>query len=487
MAQESLKNKAVSGVLWTSIEKFVNIAIQFIPGIVLARLLSPEDYGSIGMLTIFISVSMVIMDGGFGTALIQKKRPTQVDYSTIFWWNLFLSVLLYVVLFGAAPYIADFYHMSILCPILRVQSICLIVSALNMVQGNQMTKRMVFKKISIVKISINIVSLSVTLIMAFMGYGVWSLVAQGLISAIGTWMAYSIMNRWRPDFVFDRNSFRELFSFGFFMALTKIINEVFNNIQGILIGRYFNAATMGYYSKGKSLERMSVNTITQSISAVTLPYYSEYQDDKTKLANAIKKLTSAVSYVIYPLMFILILVAKPLIVLLYSDKWLESVPFFQILCLAGLAICLQGINFSAISAIGKSKTQFHWTIIKRLIGLSLLLVGFFFWGIKGMLVGMVCSSWCVYLINAGLVSYYIGYKFRQQIGELMQVLILALISFAAAYMSTYYLDINMYIEGFIRCITYGICYCLISFAFKMESYCDFMEVASLYIKKIRKK
>lgn len=484
---ESIKQKAVSGVFWNSLEKFLHVGVQFASGIILARLLTPADYGAIGMLTIFISVSAVFLDGGFGTALVQKKKPTQEDYSTVFWWELAMSLLVVGALCLISGPVARFYNMPVLRPVLCVMSLQFILGALSNTPGNQIVKKMLFKKRSIANIVVYLFSLAVTIVLAYCGWGVWALVVQTILTSLLTLVANLVINPWMPSFIFSKESFKSLFSFGIFVAFSHVINEIGNNIQGLLIGRFFDASTMGFYSKGKGLERVVVSTFTQSLKNVTFPYYAEYQDDKPHLANVIKRLTSAMSYFLYPLLFILILIARPLIILLYSNRWIESIPYFQILCLAGLAICLQNINAQAITAIGKSRIMFRWTLIKRTFGLSLLLVGFFLFGIKGMLWGMVISSWTILLINMGLVSYYIGYRFVQQLFELLRILLLASLAFAIAFMSTNYLNFNMYVAAVIETTIYIVVYLGVSRVLKMNAYLDFMGVAKPYFDKILKK
>ena len=321
MQEKLLKEKAVNGVIWTFIQRFMSILIQFISNIVLARLLTPDDYGCIGMLTIFMLLSATIIDGGFSSALIQKKKPTQEDYSTIFFWNLGLSIVIYLFLYCLAPYIADFYHLDLLCPVLRVQGVVLIINALQTVQVNQLNKQFRFKKISIVTLMSSAISLAVTILLAYKGLGVWALVAQNLLMTIIPTLIYWLTNRWIPKLVFSTKSFKELFTFGFFMFLTSLISTLVNNIQGLLIGRFYNASQMGYYSKAHRTEMLASTSISQVISQVSYPLYAELQDNKSMLTNTIKKLTLSVSFLTFPLMLLLTLLAEPLFIFLYSYSW----------------------------------------------------------------------------------------------------------------------------------------------------------------------
>ena len=471
-------------MVWTSIQRFMSMGIQFISGIILARLLMPEDYGAIGMLTIFMLVAQSFLDGGFGAALIQKKHPTQEDYSTIFWWNLGMSAALYFILYLSAPFIANYYRMPILCDVLRVQALILIISAFSIIQANQLRKQFRFKIIAIISIVTSIISLAVTIWMAYRGYGVWALVAQGLLSSLIPTVAYWLTNNWHPLFVFSKESFKSLFAFGGYMFLVHLINEICNNVQGLLIGRLYNASVMGYYSKARGTEKLASMSISQSLTQITFPLYAEVQDDKQRLIALIKRLTGVIAYVTFPLMFVLILVAKPVFILLYSVRWLPSVPYFQILCIAGIAICLQSVNLQAISAIGKSKTVFKWTLVKRAIALSLVIGGMWLFGIYGLLVGSVMGSWLLYIINAYLVSVYIGYKIRQQMLDLAPILLLSIIAFALSWGISYYIS-GMYMKGIVNTTLYIICYWAISSITKMNSYQYLKDVMPIFYNKFQ--
>lgn len=485
---DNLKQKAASGVAWTSIQKFAGMGVSFIAGIILARLLTPEDYGCIGMLSIFMLLAGAFVDGGFASALIQKKRPTQEDYSTIFFFNLGMSLLMYVILFVCAPAIARFYKMPILSSVLRVQGLVLIINAFSLIQSNQLRKQFKFKKIAVVTLITSIVSFSVTIIMAYKGFGVWSLVVMNLLTAFIPAVVYWITNKWFPLWVFSKASFKELFSFGFYMFLTTIITRICNNIQGLLIGRFYNPATMGYYSKAKSTEEMASTSLSSVIDQVAYPLYSEYQNDKPMLKNVIKKLTLSIAYVTFPMMLVFILIAKPLFVLLYSDRWLDSVPYFQILCIAGIAICLQGVNYQAIAAIGKSKAMFSWTLVKRAIGLALIVGGLAAFGMKGLLVGMVMQSWLIYLINAYQVHKYIGYKLSTQFFDLLPTMVLSVVSWAVAYGLAFLLpQWNMYVIAVIRLLVFVVVYLGGSMLLKMESFRLVKETIPMFVAKFNRK
>ena len=457
-------------MVWTSIQKFCGIGVSFVSGIILARLLTPFDYGCIGMLAIFMLLSDAFINGGFGSALIQKKMPSQDDYSTVFWWNMGMAVVMYAILFLCAPAIARFYDIPLLSDVLRVNGLVLFIHAFNLVQSNQLRKKMNFKALSIVTVVTSLVSFGVTIYMAYNGFGVWALVAQNLIAAAIPSVVFWFYLKWRPKFSFSWASFKELFSFGFYMFMSNIVNTFFGKLTTLLIGKIYSPVTLGYYSKAMSTENLASDTISSVMSQVTYPLYSQVQDDKVALQNMIRRLTSTIAYVTFPMLFVLMLTAKPIFVLLYSDRWLASVPYFQVLCLVGLANCLQAVNTQSIAAIGKSKIMFRWTLIKRISGTTFIIVGLIFWGMKGLLCGVVMYNWFCYFVNIGLVSKHIGYKWQRQLLDLVPMAIAALLSAAVSYLIATLLNLSLYPDGIVKFVICLAIYMTWSIVFKPEAF-----------------
>ena len=457
-------------MIWTALQKYSTMLIRFISGIILARLLTPYDYGCIGMLAIFMTLSESFIDGGFGSALIQKKQPTQEDYSTIFFWNLGMALLMYAILFAFAPAIAGFYDIPLLRDVLRVQGLVLFIYAFNIVQRNQLRKKLNFKVLSIVTIITSIVALSVTIFMAYKGFGVWALVAQNLITAAIPAIVFWFFIKWRPIMTFSWKSFHELFSFGFYMFLTHIVNNFGKNIQGLLIGKLYAPSTMGYLSKAVGTEQLASNSISSIMTQVTYPLYAKVQDDKDAMTNMIRRLTMTISYVTFPLMMVLLLTAKPIFVLLYSDRWLPSVPYFQIMCIVGLSSCLQAVNTQTIAAIGKSKLMFLWTFVKRTFGMIFMIGGLFLYGMKGFMVGVVIYNWFCYFVNIGLVSKHIGYRWIRQLLDLMPVTVASTVSAVIAYFVASVLHFGLYSDGIVKLIVCLGIYMAWSIIFRPEAY-----------------
>ena len=470
MPKDNLKQKAASGMIWTAFQKYSTMAIGFISGIILARLLMPEDYGAIGMLAIFMSLAEVFIDAGFGSALIQKKNPTQTDYSTVFYFNIGMSAILYAVLFFSAPAIATFYRMPILCDVLRVQGLILFIYAFNIIQRNQIRKNLKFKKLSRITITTSIISLIVTVIMAYMGFGVWALVAQNFVGALVPCIFFWVTTSWRPTWEYSWASFKELFGFGFYMFLTHLLTTFSQRITGLLVGRWYDSATMGYYSKASTTSKYATQSISGVMIQTTYPLYASVQDDKQRLINMVKRITSTLAFITVPLLSLSILIAKPMFVLLYSDRWLQCVPYFQILCVGGMAGCLQAVNQQTIAAIGKSKVFFVWTIVKQSIGIALQVVGLIVWGIWGLLVGKVLASWFSYFVNISLVSKHVGYKNFQQLKDLSPIFVVSAIAILAGYFGSSLLGWSLYPDGIVKALIFIAVYLGWSLLFKPEAY-----------------
>lgn len=466
----NLKQETFSGVMWSSVQRFGSMAITLASNIVLARLLSPSDFGCIGMLMIFISLSNTFIDGGFGSALIQKKQPTKEDYSTIFYWNIFLSIILYAVLFFSSPVIARFYKIPLLADVLKVQGIVLFFNSLCIIQHNQLRKQLQFKKLAIVEIVAAILSLAVAIVTACYGWGVWSLVAQqlslGLFKAILFWL----LNSWRPTLVFSWLSFKELFKFGGFMLLSSLFGTLSNEIQGLLVGRMFTPATMGLYTQAYRLEGSAATAVSSVIDQVTYPVMAAVQDDRQKLISALKRFIQIPAYICSPIMALMIVIAKPLIILIYSAKWIECVPYFQILCTAGLAVCLQGSANNSIAAIGKSNIYFKWTIIKRSLTIVFCIIGIVLWGMKGLLWSCVLGAWSVYFINAFLVAKHVGYSFWNQLMDILPFAVMSVATGGLVYWIGTQLTLNMYVIAVIQVALFCFIYTLLSYILKIDAF-----------------
>ncbi len=424
---ESIGKQVARGTLWSGVDKFGGMALQFISNLVLARILMPSDYGAIGMLMIFIAVSQVIIDGGFGSALIQKKSPTQTDYSTIFLWSVGLGALLYLILFLCAPLIARFYSMPELSSVLRVVAMSIVLMAMSSIQINRLQKQLGFKAIAAGNISAQIVGATVGIWMAVGGAGVWSLVGSWLSSAASRVVILFLASRWLPSPVFSLRSLRELFSFGGYLFLANVLETVCKNLQGLVIGKKFSAAQLGYFSQAQKLDNIT------SYATVMYPVFSRFQDDRRRIVEIMNMDVRVIAFMLFPVFTILILEAAPVIELLYGAKWLPAAPFYRILCVGGYFYCLNNITFYAVAACGKSRQLFFASIAKWGCLALFLLIGMNF-GMTGIVWSLSVSYINIFLINAALAWKYVGNPVHSVIRQFLPVLALALAAGVAAFL-----------------------------------------------------
>jgi O-antigen/teichoic acid export membrane protein len=478
----TLKQQTISGMLWSAIQRFGTMIISFVSNIVLARLLSPDDYGCIGLLTIFIVLADTFVQGGFGAALIQKKEPTKEDYSTVFYWNIIVSILMYVLLFFVAPYVAQFYKIPLLSSVLRVQGIILLTNALSIVQLNILRKELKFKKLSIIQLLSAFFSVIVAIILAYQGFGVWTLVFQQLSMAFTTTLLLWVTTSWKPNFSFSKQSFKELFGYGSFLLLSDLLNNLSDNVQGLIIGRKFSVGDMGFYTQAYKLETIPTTSISQVVNLVAFPVYSKLQDDKEKLFLAVRKTSRMMNFLNFPLMILLILVANELIVFLYSDKWLESIPYFQILCVSGLVNCIQSINYQVVCAVGRSKLIFRWNIVKRLVGLASILVGMNF-GVKGILWGMVFGFYFTALVNILVASPITNYDLYKQLKDIIPILCCAVVVALVVHSIMQLFDTHYILTMFIKVILYVVLYVLVAKIFKSQELEEYFNILKSYLKR----
>lgn len=388
---DSLKSKTVSGVLWSAIERFSLQGVQFIINLLMARLLLPSDYGMIGMLAVFLQISQTFIDSGFSDALVQKKDRTETDLSTVFYFNIVISVLLYLLLFIGTPFIAQFYHMPELTLVTRIVMLNLIFSSFAAVPKIILVIKIDFKTQSKISLISAVVSGGIGITMAYKGYGVWSLVFQSLLNVLLiTFLSFYYIN-WRPLKTFSKDSFQNLFSFGSKLLFSRLIHALYYNLYAIVIGRRYSSAELGYYTRAEQFAIFPSGNMNAIISRVTFPILSSIQDDDERLASAYRKYIKLASFLIFPLMIGLAVLAKPLIILLLTEKWIMTVVLLQILCFDWMFDHLSIINLNLLYVKGRSDWAFRLEIIKKTIATLILLLSIPF-GIEGMCWGRVLYS-----------------------------------------------------------------------------------------------
>ena len=405
MAEQSLKDKTVKGVAWSGIDNVAQMGVTFIVGIVLARLLSPDDFGLIGIIAIFTAVCNAIINGGFTTALIRKKDATDDDYNTAFIVNLGLSLLLYALIFIGTPFIAQFFGRDELIDLTRVSSLSMIVGALALVQQTRLTKRIDFKSQTKITIAASVSSGVVGIILALVGFGVWALVFQQLLASILRTVLLWIVNKWVPKLQFSSKSFHELFGFGWKMMVSGILDTVWKELYQVVVGKFYSPATLGQYTRAKSFSQMFSSNLTTVIQRVTYPVLSNIQDEKERMVAAYRRIIKVTMFVTAISMFFLGAISEPLLYCLIGPKWHEAATYLPLICLTGSTYPLHAINLNMLQVQGRSDLFLGLEILKKIIGIIPLSVCVFYGVMPMLYVSIVTSVICYF-------SLYNSFRFR---------------------------------------------------------------------------
>jgi O-antigen/teichoic acid export membrane protein len=417
MEEQSLKQKATHGVLWSFVDQIATQGISFLIGIILARILSPSDYGLIGMLSIFMAIAQSFIDSGFSSALVQKTDRTETDFSTVFYFNLGIGFLFYLLLFITSPWIANFYGIPLLEPITKVFALNFVISALSIVHRTKLLIKVDFKtqmKISIISV---VISGSIGITLAYKGFGVWALVSQSLVAAVCQTILFWFFTKWKPLFVFSKESFDRLFRYGSKLLASGLLYTIYLNIYTIVIGKLFSASDLGYYSRAKQLESLPAENLTTVLMRVSFPILCSIQDDNARFIGACRKLIRNTSFITFPSMFLLISIAKPLVILLLTKKWLPAVDLFQILCFAGMWYPINAINNTILRAKGRSDLFLRLEVWKTIVGTVILIISIPF-GLKSLVVGQAFTSFICLFINAYYTGRYINYGIARQLMDI---------------------------------------------------------------------
>jgi len=428
---DSLKQKTVRGASWSFVEQILTRGVNFVIGIILARLLSPTDYGLVGMLGIFLALSQLFIDGGLTSALIRTKNASDEDFSTVYIINLTLSLVFYFILFFSAPLVADFYGQPLLKPLMRAIALILIISPISSIHGTLLTIRVDFKTKSIISIAAALLSGATGIFCAYKGLGVWALVAQSLASAaVGTLLTLALV-RWMPKLVFSKESFKRLFSYSSKLLAASIISTVYDNAYPMVIGKRFNAADVGQYTRAGQFPGVANNTITGALNRVAFPVLSQIQDDDRRLLSVYEKYIQLSCFLIFPVLLWLCGSARPLVSFLLTDKWLECVPLMQILCFSLLCNGITTINLNLLYVKGRSDLVLRLEIIKKTIAFVILFVSMLF-NLKVMCYGQVLYSLIALSLNTIYTKKILGYGLFQQVRVIWPYLLIALVVLAEA-------------------------------------------------------
>lgn len=430
--EDSLKNKTVKGIVWSSIERFSVQGIQFLVMIVMARLLTPKDYGLVGMVAIFIAVAQSLVDSGFSQALIRKQNRTETDNSTVFYFNIVVGILLYLVLFAIAPWVADFYNSPELTALMRVICLSVVFNSFVVVQRALLTVNIDFKTQAKASLTAAVVSGVIGIGMAYSGFSYWSIVAQQLVNLGLNTLLLWIFTRWRPRWIYSWGSFRELFTFGSKLMVSGLLDVVYRNMYLLVIGKVFTASSLGYYTRANQFAEFPSSNLTGIMQRVTYPVLCQIQDDDERLAQIYRRFLRLSAFLIFPLLVGLSAVAEPFVLLLLKEQWLFAATLLQIICFAMMWYPIHAINLNLLQVKGRSDLFLRLEIIKKAIAVLILCVTIPM-GLIAMCVGQILSSLIALIINTNYTGKLIQVGFLRQMRDLLPTLLLSLSMWGVVY------------------------------------------------------
>lgn len=441
---DNLKQKTKKGLVWSMIERFATQGVQFLFGIILARLLSPNDYGVIAMPLVFLAIAQCIIDSGFSTALIRKPELTEDDLSTAFYFNLGVGILCYAVLFFTSPLIADFYHIPILSSLLKVTALAVLFNPLCAVQQAILTRKIDFKTQAIVSLSGAVVSGIVGLYMAYNGFGVWSLVFQQVGGYVMRTILLWVLGKWKPKRKWSWESFHYLWGFGSKMLGSGLLDTIYNNIYPIVIGKYFSAQDLGNYTRAQQFSSLPSSNVTGVLQRVTFPVLSSIQNEDERLAKNYRKILKLSAFLVFPMMLMLSAIANPLVRILLTDKWIGCVILLQIVCFQMMWYPIHAINLNLLTVKGRSDLFFRLEIFKKIMGVCIMFITIPH-GIIWMVSGGIVSSMLSLIINTYYTGKLINVGYFKQMGDLFPIFGVSFIMWLIVH-AILYLSSNLYCQ-----------------------------------------
>ncbi|OKZ19027.1 MAG: lipopolysaccharide biosynthesis protein [Bacteroides sp. 43_108] len=427
-----LKDKTVKGVMWSSIDRFSTQGIQFVFSILIARLLMPEDYGVVAMLNIFLSVSQKFIDSGFGTALIRKPDRTEIDFSTVFYFNIVVSIFFYVLLWIASPAIAAFYDIPLLEDVTKVVALNLVINSFSGIPSAKLSISIDFKTRAKISLAVTLLTGFVGLWMAYNGFGVWALVAQSVFGSLLSTFLLWFFVRWMPGLMFSWKSFREMFSFGSKMLASGLLDTIYTNVYTLVIGKFFSPAMLGVYSRADGLAQYPSSNITNILQGVTFPVLCSIQNEPERLAGVYKRFLRLSAFIVFPLMVGLAAVADPLIRLVLTDKWEGAIYLLQIVCFALMWYPIHAINLNLLQVKGRSDFFLKLEIIKKIQGVIVLCITLPL-GVVAMCYGRIVGSLLALIYNTYYTKKLISYGYFAQMKDLLHILLHSLVMGAFAW------------------------------------------------------
>lgn len=478
---ESLKNKTIKGTFWSGIDSIASQGIMFLVGLVLARLLTPHEYGLIGYISILTAVLNSIVDSGFSSALIRKKDISETDYNTAFIFNIAISILLFAVMFLIAGPVSRFFNEPQLVQLIRAMSVIVIINGLAIIQRTNLTKNVNFKTQTKASLISSISSGIVGIGMAFSGLGVWSLVGQQITRQLLNTCCLWIFNRWTPILEFSWQSFKELFGFGWKLLVSGLIDTIWNQVSNLVIGKYYSTSTLGQYTRGQQFSSIFSSSMTSIVQRVSYTVLSSIQDERDRMKEGYRKVIKVTMYLSFVLMFGLAAVAKPLLTVLIGVQWTEAAHYLQILCFSMCLYPLHAINLNMLQVQGRSDLFLKLEIIKKIIAIAPILLGIFI-GIDWMLYGWIITGIISYLLNAMYSGNMIGYSIPAQVRDILPSFAIAAIMAIPVYLLTF-IELQPILTLLIQLCLGAAIIISVSELFKLEEYIEIKGIILGFIKR----
>ena len=453
----SLAKQTLSGFIWTLTSRVGTRASIFIVGIILARLLTPEDFGLIAMLAIFFSISSSLVESGFTHALIRESEISEDDKTTVFYINVVTSVLLYILLWFSSPSIASFFNQPELVWLTRVMALDILFRSLIIVQRAVLTQSLKFKLLSSINISISVATGVIAIFFAYNGFGVWALAIKYFLSSLLTAIIIFVVNPWFPKGKFNKDSFNRLFGFGSKLMITGIFNITFYNIYNIVIGKLFSPAILGFYNMSFNLSRQPVTTVLIALQQVTYPILSKTKDNLNHLKLSHQRILKLFTFINTPLILILAFTAEPLVKTMLGEKWINSVPFLQLLCISAFALHINALSKDILKILGKGNLYMKISIFSKFVTIIAIVIGYQF-GIWGLIVGSIIAEIIEAVVSMSFIANHIKYSFKHQIKDILRIILLSVpLATMLYFLNTMNFNndvIKLLTMGFVGLITY---------------------------------
>ena len=468
--EDNLKGKTKKGLYWSFFNQFANYGMQFCVGIVMARLLSPEDYGITALPAVFMSVAMILQEGGLSDALVRKTDLKEQDISTAFYYSFGVGIFMYLVLFFAAPFIADFYKTPVLVPLMRVTALGFVWGAMGIPQNVILKRRLDFKTPTKIGITTKVFSACVGIGMAFAGYGLWALVISGFLSGLLYQILIWYKVRWLPTTKWSKDSFKYLWNYGNKMIASSMLNTIYNNIAPIFIGKYYSPAQLGVYNRAQNYAAMPSQNVTGVIANVSFPVLSQIQDDDERLAYNYRRMLKVSAFVIFPVMLMLSALARPLVITMITAKWEACIILLQIICFSMMWYPIHAINLNLLQVKGRSDLFLRLEIIKKVVGLSILVITLPL-GLVYFCLGNIVSSMFSLVINTYYTGKLINVGYFKQMRDLLPIFGLSLFMWLSVHCAIYFIP-NMLLQIFVGCCLGFIIYIGGALLFKFDELKD---------------